>query len=166
MLLADLTQLFSTLNKAGVRYLIVGGLAVAAHGYSRATHDVDLVLAMENDNLRKALECLTQLGFSPRAPVNMTDFLDTEIRETWIQGKGMQVFSLICPTRPGLSVDIFATLPFDFNAEWSRALRVPFPGEDLQLPFVCLNTLLDMKQKAGRSIDQEDIRQLNSIHEG
>ena len=39
------------LNDAKVQYLIVGGLAVIAHGYERFTNDVDLVIGLEQDNI-------------------------------------------------------------------------------------------------------------------
>lgn len=43
MELSAVTAIASALNDAGVRYLVVGGLAVNAHGYVRMTMDVDLV---------------------------------------------------------------------------------------------------------------------------
>jgi hypothetical protein len=47
-----------TLNHASVRYLIAGGLAVNAHGYMRATNDLDLVIALETTNIVTALRAL------------------------------------------------------------------------------------------------------------
>ena len=38
---------FLALNEAGVRYVIVGGLAVVLHGYPRFTADLDIVLDLE-----------------------------------------------------------------------------------------------------------------------
>ena len=43
------------LNDAKVQYLIVGGLAVNAHGYERFTNDVDLVIGLERDNISRGL---------------------------------------------------------------------------------------------------------------
>lgn len=48
---ASVVAIVEALNAAGVRYLIVGGLAVAAHGHVRFTADVDLVLDMSDGNL-------------------------------------------------------------------------------------------------------------------
>lgn len=42
--LDDLKQLLKTLNEAGAEYLLVGGYALAAHGYLRATTDIDIVV--------------------------------------------------------------------------------------------------------------------------
>jgi hypothetical protein len=80
------------LEEAGVRYLVVGGVAVVLHGYLRTTLDLDLVLQMERDNLERALKALAGLGFQPRVPVPLTSFADPQIRETWLQrpaGRGI-----------------------------------------------------------------------------
>jgi hypothetical protein len=49
---------FDALNRAGVAYLVVGGLAVNAHGYVRMTMDIDLVIALNSENILKALRTL------------------------------------------------------------------------------------------------------------
>jgi len=49
-------NVFTSLNQYDVRYLLMGGLAVAAHGHSRATNDIDLVVALERENAFKAIE--------------------------------------------------------------------------------------------------------------
>jgi len=41
------------LNDGEVQYLIVGGLAVNAHGFERLTRDVDLVIGLESDNISR-----------------------------------------------------------------------------------------------------------------
>ena len=50
------------LNKSGVRYLIVGGLAVVAHGYLRFTADLDLMLDLETANVNRCIDALKTLG--------------------------------------------------------------------------------------------------------
>lgn len=64
------------LNAAGVRYVIVGGLAVMAHGYQRTTVDLDLVVQLVPQNLLTALEALASLGYQPRIPVSAEQFAD------------------------------------------------------------------------------------------
>lgn len=55
----DLRALLRALAEADVRYLVVGGVAVAAHGYVRATEDVDLV--PDPENLRRLANALVSL---------------------------------------------------------------------------------------------------------
>jgi hypothetical protein len=50
------------LNRANVQYLIVGGLAVNAHGFVRLTRGVDLVLQLDPGNASKGLNALLDTG--------------------------------------------------------------------------------------------------------
>ena len=53
------------LDAAGTLYLVVGRLAVAAHGYVRFTADIDIVLDPAPAALRAAIEALRGLGYRP-----------------------------------------------------------------------------------------------------
>lgn len=63
MKLASLEAIMRALNEAQARYLIVGGLAVAAHGYGRVTFDIDLVVQLQPDNVQRAMNGLESLGY-------------------------------------------------------------------------------------------------------
>jgi hypothetical protein len=51
--LNDFAATLRDLNEAGIRYVIVGGLAVIRHGAVRATKDVDAAVAMDAENLSR-----------------------------------------------------------------------------------------------------------------
>jgi hypothetical protein len=55
-------RIVAALNAAGVAYVIVGGLAVAAHGVVRATRDIDLVPEPSAENLDRLAATLAELG--------------------------------------------------------------------------------------------------------
>jgi hypothetical protein len=57
----DLRSLLEALNAGGVRFVVIGGVAVGAHGYVRATEDLDLVPNPDPGNLRRLTEALTRL---------------------------------------------------------------------------------------------------------
>jgi hypothetical protein len=59
--LEDLKMLLRSLNRAGADYLLIGGYALAAHGYQRATTDIDLIVpgsAQSGERIREALMVL------------------------------------------------------------------------------------------------------------
>lgn len=150
------------LEQAGVRYLIVGGLAVVAHGYVRFTADLDLVIDLETENLKSALAAFSRLGYRPRAPVDMNDFADPQIRRGWIDEKGMKVFSLFSSEHSATEVDIFAEAPFDFKAAYAHAVRLTAcPG--VMATFVDMDRLIALKKRAGRPHDLQDIEQLQLL---
>jgi hypothetical protein len=93
--MAIFAPLFRALNDAGVRYVVVGGLAVVLHGHARLTADVDLVVDLDEEQAKKAIDALVDMGLQPRVPVDPTEFADRSIREGWIRDRGMQVFCLL-----------------------------------------------------------------------
>lgn len=162
MKLSSLEAIISSLQAAEVRYLIVGGLAVAAHGHGRATFDIDLVVQLQPDNSARAIRALESLGYRPTVPVPAAQFADPQLRESWVRDKNMVVFQLHSDRHPETRIDLFVTEPFDFDTEYDRAMI----GEilpDLPARFVCVATLLRMKESAGRPKDLEDIRQLRLL---
>lgn len=164
MKLASLEAIVRTLNDAEVRYLVVGGLAVAAHGFGRVTFDVDLVVQLRSDNLQRAIRALQTLGYDSLVPERAEGFADTATRERWIREKNLLVFQLHSEQHRETQIDLFVTEPFDFDSEYALAKRVDLsPG--LNVPFVRLETLIQMKERATREKDREDLRQLRLIHE-
>src|SRR4029077_8985317 len=119
--LADLEAILRALNDSNVRYLIVGGLAVVAHGYVRYTADVDMFLDLERENTLRAMKALEAIGYRPVVPVKAEQFADEELRESWRQEKGMIVFQLFDSNRPDTRLDVFVTEPFDFDREFAAA---------------------------------------------
>jgi len=161
----SLELIVKTLNDHQVKYLIVGGLAVVAHGYLRFTADIDLLLSMEEANLRKALEAFSALNYQPRAPVELMQFIDPARRCEWINEKGLIVFSLFSPEHPATEIDLFSDPPLNFADAYSKALWLEIaPG--LAASFCSLSDLIDLKQRAGRLIDLNDIEQLRKLTRG
>jgi hypothetical protein len=162
MKLSSLEAIASALHSADVRYLVVGGLAVAAHGHGRATFDVDLVVQLLPDNAARAVKALELLGYRPTAPVPAAQFADAHHREAWIQQKNMVVLQMYSDRHPETTIDLFVSEPFDFDDEYRNAL-VGDILPDTPIRFVSLATLIRMKESVGRPKDLEDIRQLRLL---
>jgi len=153
---ASFEAIARALQGAAVRYLVAGGLAVNIHGYLRFTKDVDLVVQLDPDNVRRALAAL---GFRPAIPVRAEQFADPVQRETWARDKGMQVFQLWSDQHPETPIDVFVTEPFDFDQEYAQAVVKPL-RDDLPVRFVTIPTLIRMKEIADRPQDRIDIEHL------
>ncbi len=147
-----------SLNRGGVRYLVAGGLAVNAHGVLRFTADMDLVVQLEPENIRKAFAVLASLGYQPIIPVTAGAFADRKTRQKWVEEKGMRVLEFYSDAHKETCVDVFAEEPFVFDDEYPRAL-VKGMGEE-EVRFVSLESLLKMKKAAGRPKDMADIDDL------
>lgn len=162
MKLSTLETILRALDLANVRYLVAGGVAVNAYGYQRLTHDLDLVIGLERQNVSRALDALARLKYRPVVPVAMEEFADPAKREEWTEHRNMQVFSLASDAYPDTDVDIFASEPFDFGAEHA-ATEVHELAPGVRLPLVRLSTLIAMKQAADRPTDQDDVKHLKWI---
>lgn len=164
MKLASLEAIVTALNSEGVRYLVAGGLAVNAHGYIRYTQDVDLVIALDPDNILRAFRSLATLGYKPLVPISTEQFANPELRGQWIRDKGMKVLNFFSDLHRETNVDVFVTEPFDFEREHSGALQGELaPAQEVR--FVSLPALIAMKEQAGRPRDLDDVQHLRWILE-
>ena len=155
----SVSTVLRALNAGGVRYLVAGGLAVNAHGFLRFTADVDLVVELEPENIRKAFAALESVTYRPSVPVTVEAFADTGTRKGWIRDKGMRVLQFYSDKHRETPVDVFVEMPFPFGREYGKALVKDLIGK-VEIRFVSLTTLLRMKKSAGRPKDLEDIREL------
>jgi hypothetical protein len=154
----------AALETAKVRYLVVGGVAVVLHGHLRTTADLDLVVELAPENARRAIAALAALGFRPKAPVPAEAFADEAARRSWIEDKGMTVFSLWSERLPGVEVDLFVEEPLPFEEAYARAVRVAL--DTTSATVVSLEDLIAMKRAAGRPVDLADIEALRALQGG
>ncbi len=156
-----LAELFASLNEAGVEYLVAGGVAVNLYGIQRSTGDVDIVLGLDEGNVRKFLAVAGRLGLKPTAPVGVEEFADREKRAMWVLEKGMKVFSLSHGRKPFFQVDVLVEEPFPFVEVYSR--RKKFEAEGVEIPVVPIADLISMKEATGRPQDEADVFYLKEI---
>ncbi|MBI5245118.1 MAG: hypothetical protein HY922_15760 [Elusimicrobia bacterium] len=157
-------EIFKELDEKGVRYLVVGGVAVVLHGFLRATADLDLMIDLGEGNVRSFLDVAKARGYKPRPPVQIEDFALESNRRAWRQEKGMRVFSLWHPDRPQDNVDVFVDEPIPFEEAYARRKVVPVGEAGISV--LSIPDLIRLKQAAGRKQDLEDIRALREIDSG
>ncbi|SRR5579862_558220 len=162
MKVASFEAIVHSLNGVGVRFIVVGGLAVNAHGYLRFTNDVDLVIQLSKREIVSAFHVLEQIGYRPSNPVTAEDFADATLRETWRREKGMQVLKMWSAAHCETPLDIFVYEPFDFEAEYGRAL---VREDEIPARFASIPALIAMKKAADRPQDRIDIEKLRLLAE-
>lgn len=149
------------LNEAGVRYVVVGGLATVLHGHLRFTADLDLVVDLAPDAASRAVRALEEVGLAPRAPVPAESFGDAATRERWIREKGMEVFSMWDPADPLRVVDLFVRHPIDFEELWQGSVAMPIGGTEVRV--ASIPHLIRLKRLSDRPLDRDDIQKLEEI---
>ena len=159
----DAATILRTLLAHDVEFLVIGGLAVAAHGFTRGTKDVDLVPAPERENLRRLYDALTELE---ARPLELGDFRPEELPVPFAP-EGLDEggnWSLL--TRAG-RVDVMQWIPgIDDGYAQLRpnAIEDEVPGVGT-VAFAGYEDLVTMKRTAGRPSDLADLDQLARIRE-
>ena len=154
-------EIFTEFDLRGVRYLVVGGMAVNLYGYVRLTMDLDIMVDLSDRNLSQVVGVMEKFGYTPRAPVNPHEFISKEKRDEWIKEKGAVVFTFIDLTKPFKHIDIFLGNPVDFEEAYSRREVMTIAGADVSI--VSIDDLIKMKALTGRPRDKEDVHHLERI---
>ena len=159
----DYQRFFKELNKKGIDYLIVGGLAVNFHGVPRMTYDIDLMIRLEAGNINRLLARLKSWGYVPRAPVEPEKLLDEETRAHWIREKNMRAFSFYSDSETLGEIDLVIDSPIEYEELKRRAIVFDLKG--VKVPVISVEDLIELKVKAGRKQDLSDIENLNAVSE-
>lgn len=136
-----------------------------AHGYVRLTADVDIILDMDEKNLEKAMQVFKSLGYRPRAPVEIEEFINIDKRKSWMEDKGMTVFSLWNPDHPATEIVLFLKEPIPFEDAYKS--NSPFEvSNGVLVTVIGFDDLIKLKRKAGRPRDLDDIERLKTLRKG
>jgi len=154
----DYRTIFKTLNEIGVDYLVVGGLAVNFHGVPRMTYDIDLMVQLQDDNLRKLASQLRAWGYKPRVPIELEDFAVESKRKSWIRDKGMKALNFHSETLSVGEIDFVIDSPIPYEELKKRAVTIELKG--VNVPVVSIHDLIQLKSHAGRKQDVADVEHL------
>ena len=140
----DLREFIELLNSHGVEYLIVGGHAVAFHGYPRFTGDVDFFVQPTADNATRLLRVLAEFGFG-----NIGLDLETFTAPEKVVQLG----------RPPNRIDLLTSISgVDFALAWHKRVTAQLDG--IPVCFLGRDELLQNKRAAGRAKDIDDLQKL------
>jgi hypothetical protein len=140
----DFKEFIQSLNDNAVRYLLVGGYAVALHGYPRYTKDLDIWVESTTENAARIIKALQQFGFGS-LELKESDFTTPD-----------QVIQLGYPPN---RIDMLTSLS---GVEFSEcyASRVTEEIDEVPVIFIDLENLKKNKKATGRHQDLADIENL------
>lgn len=140
----DFEELLQLLEEHGVEYMIVGGYAVAYHGYPRFTKDIDVFFRLTGENAQRLRHALVAFGFREEdLPV-----------EAFTTAGNVLTFGVV-PTR----VDLINTID---GVTYDEACHNVVRGRygNVEVPFIGLADLIKNKQATPRAKDKGDIEEL------
>ncbi len=137
-----------------VEFIVIGGIAVASHGYPRATFDIDILPSPDQPNMARLAGALVELD------AKATDDRAHQLPLDLSHPEALSVGNYFLATRGG-ALDLVNGPRPDlkrYKALASRAQTVEFMGFDLRI--IGLSDLIAMKREAGRDKDLRDIAAL------
>jgi len=147
LLSQDFKEFVKLLNQNKVKYLIVGGYALAYHGYPRYTQDIDFWILTNLENANNLLKVLKEFGFSS---------LNISKEDLTTQGNIIQL------GYPPNRIDILTEIDgVAFEEAYPSRVEVELEGEKMYL--INLDYLMQNKAASGRLQDKADLEQLEKI---
>jgi hypothetical protein len=144
MLSKDFKEFLELLNENKVKYLVVGGYAVAFHGHPRYTKDIDVWIELSPDNANNILNALKEFGFGSLG-LKPDDFLESD-----------QIIQLGYPPN---RIDILTSLT-DLKFEDCYKTKVEVEIQGLHIDFIDIENLKKNKRATGRPQDLADAENL------
>jgi len=139
-------DILSAFSEEKVEFMVVGGYAVAFHGFVRGTGDFDLWIRISEENAERVWKALVSFG----APL-------FDLKKEDLMTPGM-VFQM---GMPPYRIDVINAVDgIDFDDAWPSRLFVKFDG--LKIPVIAKSDLLQNKRTMNRAKDRADIIWLES----
>ncbi|MEI6770702.1 MAG: hypothetical protein WCL90_04030 [Planctomycetota bacterium] len=140
----DFKEFLQLLNEHQVEYMLIGGYAVAYYGYPRSTGDMDIWIALNEQNANQVMKAIIAFGFNES---NLS-------RELFL--KENQIIRL---GTPPLRIEITTGIP---GVQFSDCypLRVIDNFDDIKVHCISLEHLKTNKKAAGRFKDLNDLENL------
>lgn len=142
----DLREFIALLNSHNVEYLVVGGHAVAYHGYPRYTGDTDFFLRSSSANAERMMRVLQAFGFG-----------DVGITAVDFTTRGRVIQLGLPPNRIDLVTGISGVT---FDEAWAG--RVSGSLDGLPILLIGKEALLKNKRAAGRAKDLADVEAIDN----
>jgi len=138
-----LRDVFLSLQRHKVRYIVIGGIAAVLHGVPRATFDLDILIDADPDNAKNLLDALLEAKLGTAAMTTAEELLSQEIT----------IF------KDRVRIDVQTSTPgLKFEEAWERRETMEYQNQKF---FVAsLEDLIASKRASGRPVDLEDVRLL------
>ena len=141
----DFEELLKLLEEHKIEYLIVGGYAVAFHGYPRFTKDIDIYYNVSPTNIQKLQKALLKFGFTTK-----------DIPAETFNTKGNIITFGVEPVRVDIINDISG---IKFNDAWKKKVRGKY-GK-VEVNFISKIDLIKNKTSTSRLQDKADAEKLS-----
>ena len=140
----DFKELLELLNANSVKYMIVGGYALAFHGAPRYTGDIDIFIKPDMENARRMMKALDEFGFGS-VGIDISDFINED--------------NVVQLGVPPVRIDIITSMS---GVAWEEAFLSKVEGKygDVPVFYIGIDQFIKNKKSIGRKKDLADLEAL------
>lgn len=150
-----LLEVVKTLNTFKVPYALVGGYAVALHGATRGTIDIDVIIPQEKKQYLGVEKALAAMAMIPRLPVTAEEVFT--FRDEYIKKRNLIAWSFFDPNNALRIVDVIITE--DLNKINTTSVTI----KNKKVNIIAIDDLIKMKSRSARPQDLEDVKALKKL---
>ena len=136
-------DVFASLDRHNVEYVVIGGIAVVMQGVPRATFDLDILIRATEENAQRMLDAFLEAGLGAAALTTADDVVAHEVT--------------IFADRVRIDVQTF-TPGIEFEEAWARKVTMAYHEQSFHV--LCIDDLIASKRAAGRPVDLDDAKAL------
>jgi hypothetical protein len=145
LLTRDFKEFIECCARRSVRFLIVGGYALAAHGLPRATKDLDVWVLIDRENAERLVQALEDFGMGS-VGLTAEDFLEPEV--------------VVQLGYPPIRIDLLTSISgVEFEDCWPKRVVIDVGG--VEAGFIAVDDLIVNKRSSGRPQDLVDADNLD-----
>ena len=142
-------KLLAKLVRAEVKFIIVGGVAVALNGFVRTTEDIDILIEASAENVTRLLDELRNFGEGYARELSPADFSDSEGAIRIIEDFPLGVFTMMRGKR---YADLVGS---------TKTTRI----DDVEVRYLNSEALIALKSDSQRDQDRIDVSALRAAEE-
>ena len=144
-MLKQLRRVFASFQDHDVKYVVIGGIAAILHGVPRATFDCDILIEATPENAKRLLTALEKAGLGTAGLISPQELASTEVT----------IF------KDFVRIDVQTRTPgIEFESAWNLRESREYEGQRFYI--LSRSDLIASKKAAGRKVDLEDVKLLES----
>jgi len=158
----QLKEIFASLQKHEVKYLLCGGVAVNLYGIPRTTADIDLLIDWSEKNIERFEAALNEHGYKNNLFFKLKTLVPAHVRLQYYNEKNLIAYSYSSDLFQAISLDVLVQSNLKFDECWDKK-ETKYLGK-VAVYVLNVDDLIAMKEFANRDQDKADIINLKKFH--
>jgi hypothetical protein len=158
----QLVEIFGSLHRHDVKYLLCGGLAVNLYGIPRMTADIDVLIEWDESNVQRFEAALAEHHYRNNLLFRLQTLIPAETRLYYYREKSLVAYSYSSDLFQAISLDVLTQINIEFDICWSRKETKYL--KEIPIYVLSVKDLITIKEFANREQDKNDVINLKKYY--